>query len=178
MGEHVTKRTHPELDWYERPRGFYVVGELVQTDAFRSLSKFETDLLLFIMTRRVYPSNRRNSQKKGKMDYWSPLNGYEITIPLPAVNEFFSKNGMKRKRPSGSTITRALTSLMFVGFISLVKMGGSGKGDMSVYRLEHNWRVWREGDGPCFVKGGMSRAKGFCVPGSRTFCPVKNRAKN
>jgi len=178
MGNHVTKRTHPELDWYERPRGFYVVRELVQSDAFRTLSKFETDLLLFIMTRRAYPSKKKKIQKREKMDYWNPLNGYEITIPLLAINDFFSKNGMKKKMPSGSTVTRAFKKLMHVGFVSLVRMGGGGQGNMSTYRLEHNWRVWCEGDGACFVKGGMSRAKGFCVPGSTTFCPVKNGAKN
>ena len=152
MDEHVTKRTHPELDWYERPRGFYVVRELIQSDAFRALSKFETDFLLFIMTKRLYPSKKKNHKKSGKMDYWSPLNGHEMTIPLPAINDFFSKSGMGRKVPSGSTITRSFKKLMHVGFVSLIKMGGNGKGDMSTYRLEHNWRLWREGDGPCFVK--------------------------
>jgi hypothetical protein len=67
---------------------------------------------------------------------------------------------------------------MHVGFISIVELGGNGKGNMTRYRLEHNWRVWKKGDKACFKKEGLSREKGFCHPGSGVFCPTINTIKN
>jgi hypothetical protein len=178
MSEHVTKRTRSDLDWREKPRGFYVALELIQSDAFRSLSKLESDLLLFIYTRRKYPMGR-NKKKGMSVDYWSPSNGFEMTVPYVAIMEFFHKpNRMKKSAPVDSTITRAIRKFMHVGFLSIVEIGGNGKGNVSVYRLEHNWRIWREGDSPCFDKKGMSRTKGFCAPGSGVFCPSRNAVKN
>lgn len=156
-----------------------MADELIQSDAYRSLSKSESDLLLFIMTRRDYPKTKYKNKKSQKMNYWEPLNGYGMTIPWDAIEEFFHRPGrMTRKAPNNSTIARAINKLMSVGFLSVVHLGGNGKGDMSVYRLEHNWRVWKEGDGQCFTKAGLSHNKGFCQPGSGTFCPVKNGLKN
>ena len=77
-----------------------------------------------------------------------------------------------------ATITRAINKLMHVGFISLEHLGGNGKGDASVYRIAHNWRVWTKGDAACFTKAGMSREKGFCKPGSGVFNTVKHAIKN
>ena len=172
---HVTKRTRPDLDWREKPRGMYLVRELLQSDAFRSLSKQETDLLLFIYSRRDYRSASKGKKRSPGMDYWSPQNGYGLTIPYVAIRDFFNKpNHMKKCAPVESTVTRAIKSLMQVGFLSLVELGGNGKGNMSIYRLEHNWRVWKKGDEPCFLKQGLSREKGFCKPGSSVFCPSKN----
>lgn len=171
MGAHVMPTTNSELEWWRRPKGFYLIDELIQSDAFRSLSKIETDLLLFIYSRRKYPSSKRKMSKKlGKIDYWKPLNGNNMTIPYVAIRGFFDRpNGMNRKAPTDSTITRAINKLMCVGFISPVEIGGHGQGNMSVYRIAHNWRVWRDGDGPCFEKAGLSRVKGFCNPGSGVF---------
>ena len=120
----------------------------------------------------------RGKKKNLTVDYWSPLNGYNIKIPYVAIKEFFHRpNRMKKNAPVDSTVTKAIKKLLHVGFLSLVEMGGNGKGNVSTYRLEHSWRVWREGDGPCFTKKGMSREKGFCSPGSGVFCPAKNAPK-
>lgn len=185
MVEHVTKRTRSDLEWKEIPRGTYIPRELVQSDVFRSLSKKETDLLLFIYSLRNYPSKRNAPSKKGQsrrgvgMDYWSPLNGYDLKIPYKAIKSFFNHPGqMKTSAPSESTITRSIRKLMHVGFISIVEMGGNGQGRMTHYRLEHNWRVWKKGGEACFKKGGLSRVKGFCQPGSDVFCPSRNAIKN
>lgn len=178
MGEHVTKRTRPDLDWKETPRGMYFALELFQSDAFRALSKLETDLLLFIYSRRSY-TTKNNKKRRVSIDYWSPNNGYDLTVPFLAIQDFFNAPGrMKTKAPSDSTITRAIKKLMYVGFISIVELGGNGKGHMTRYRLEHNWRVWRKGDKACFKKEGLSRKKGFCQPGSGVFYPARNSVKN
>jgi hypothetical protein len=179
MVEHVTKRTRPDLDWKETPRGMYLAREILQSDAYRALSKKETDLLFFIYSRRRYPNSYGKKKKGLIMDYWSPVNGYDITIPFVAVKEFFNQPGrMKTTAPCDSTITRAINKLMHVGFISIVELGGNGKGDMTRYRLEHNWRVWKKGDSACFKKAGLERVKGFCHPGSGVFCPTRNAIKN
>jgi hypothetical protein len=110
----------------------------------------------------------------GKMNYWEPLNGHDVTIPYVAIKEFFDKpKHMTLKAPTESTITRAIKKLLNVGFLSAEQIGGNGKGDMSRYRLAYNWRTWKTGDPPCFEKAGMSRVKGFCQPGSGVFCPTK-----
>lgn len=174
MSMHVTPENRPDLKWPNKPLGPWVPIEMVQSDAFRSLSKIETDILLFILSRRHYPGKKK--RLKGQYDYWKPLNLKNLTIPHIAVKDFFTKQQQsKRKAPSGSTITRALLKLMAVGFISLVQLGGNGKGDMSIYRYEYNWRTWREGDSPCFSREGMSREKGFCMPGSGKFCPSASK---
>lgn len=177
---HVTKRTRPDLDWRESPKAMYLPFELLQSDAYRSLSKQETDILLFIYTRRKYPTKSYQKKKSRKrMDYWSPFNGHDMTVPMVAVREFFHKPGrMKTVCPSESTFSRAISKLMKVGFISIVELGGSGKGHMTRYRLEHNWRIWEKGEKPCFIKQGLSRSKGFCQPGSQVFCPSGNAVKN
>ncbi|MBU0909856.1 MAG: helix-turn-helix domain-containing protein [Proteobacteria bacterium] len=168
--QRVTKRTHINLGWQPKPKVFWLVPELINSDAYRELSKFESDLLLFVMTLREYPSNKKLKKGKGlSRDYWNPLNGHEITIPMVAVADFFNRKDMRRTAPNSSTITRAMNKLMQVGFLSCVHVGGSGKGDMSKYRLENNWRIWKKGDPPCFSKAGLSRVKGFCVPGSGKF---------
>ena len=164
----VTKRTRPDLDWSLRIKGFWVYDELLQSDAYRALSKTESDLLLFILTLRKYPK-----RKKGTLiDFWSPLNGHDMKIPQVAIMEFFSK--MVEAPPVPSTITRAIKNLMHRGFLEPLTIGGRGKGDMSIYRLTHEWRVWKKGDLNVYTKAGMSNAKGFCIPGSGAFCPARN----
>ena len=181
MSKHVTEKTRPDLGWNRTPRGIYLPFEVIRSDAFRALSKIETDLLLFIYTRRKYPSRQKGKKRRSmdKIDWWNPINGHEITVPYIAIKEFFDQPEiMKTPAPTESTITRSIRKLMHVGFISLEHLGGGGKGDCSVYRIAHNWRVWRQGDGPCFTKAGMSREKGFCMPGSQVFNPSKNAKRN
>ena len=167
----VSKRTHPDLNWSRKAKGFWVFDELIQSDAFRGLSGIEKDILLFILTRRKF--NRRNG--KDTYDFWEPLNANGITIPHVAVIDFFSKG--KQPPPVGSTITRAIQKLMERGFLEPLTIGGNGKGNMTVYRLAHDWRVWHMGDSPVYTKAGMSRVKGFCFPGASVFCPVKNQKR-
>ena len=176
--KHVTEQTRPDLNWHKKPRGIYLPVELLGSDAFRSLTKTETDVLLFIYTKRIYPRQRRKAKKKvyDQIDQWNPLNGHDLRVPHIAIKKFFDRPGVMRKTaPNQSTITRAIEKLMHVGFISMEHLGGGGKGDFSVYRIAHNWRVWRAGDEACFTKGGMTRARGFCKSNSGVFNPTKNR---
>jgi hypothetical protein len=167
---HVTKKTHPDLGW-KQPARFAVAEEIIYSDAYRCLSKIQADVLLYALFERQYPG--KNGKTRRVFDYWSPLNGYKLALPHDSIIKFFSKRG-KMKPPNKSTVGRAIKQIMHNGFLSLVKQGGHGTGDMNIYRLEHNWRTWRKGDGPCFVADGMSRGKGFCQPGCGEFCPTKN----
>ena len=176
--KYVTEQTRPDLSWNPKPRGIYLPVELIQSDAFRELTKTEAEILLFIYTRRIFPRRTRKPKKKSydKINQWHPLNGHELIVPHAAIMEFFNKPGvMRRGSPNQSTITRAIEKLMHVGFISMEHLGGGGKGDFSVYRIAHNWRVWRTGDEACFTKAGMSRVRGFCKSNSGVFNPTKNR---
>ena len=163
----VAKRTYPDLGWSGREKGFWVFDELLQSDAFRTLTKTESDILLFILSRRRYPKRKKGNS----IDFWSPSNGHDMKIPYVAAKEFFSR--MDQPPLVESTFYRAIESLMHRGFPDPVTLGGNGKGDQSVYRLAHDWRVWRKGNPPVYTKAGMSNAKGFCIPNSGAFCPRK-----
>ena len=167
----VSQRTRPDLGWTGREKGTYIVEELIQSDAFRTLTKTETDLLLFVLQRRKYQKHT----KKTPRNTWEPLNGNNMTLPHVAIVDFFSQGN--EPHPVGSTITRAINKLMARGFLEVISVGGNGKGDMTVYRLAYDWRVWRKGDPPVYTKAGMSRVKGFCVPGAEVFCPTRKIEK-
>lgn len=155
--EKVTKRSHPHLDWDPQPRVFWLTPELVHSAAYRSLSKIESDILMFIMNLRQYPK----VTKKTKRDYHQPINSHMILIPYKTVQAFLSEGGFPP--PTESTITRAIHKLMAVGFIDVVHIGGAGPHDVSKYCLTHNWRIWKIGDPLIFTKAGLSRTRGFCV---------------
>ncbi len=162
-GERVDERSHPKLDWMDKRQGTWIIAEMVQSDAYRSLSKIESDILLFIMIKRQYPKKNRS--------YWKPSNRDNLKISEVAIADFFdgSVREMYGKRPAYESIRRAFKRYMEAGFLSLVHQGGNGKGDQNIYRLENNWRLWKKGDPPCFTKEGMTREKGFCKPGSGHF---------
>ena len=130
---------------------------MLQSDAFRCLTRSAVDVLLFTLSRRQYPSNGR--------DYWHPLNENGIRIGYETIREFFGTG--KRKSPNKATINKAIKELMAAGFIDLVHQGGKGKGDTSTYRLADEWMEWREGDDPVFTREpkrqGFTRS--WVVPG-------------
>lgn len=161
MAGHITPKSAPNLKWDKSPQRFAVTHELLRSSAYRSLSKLQSDIWLFALTERRYPG--RKGKKRREIDYWHPLNNREFKLSHKSIQRFFSNSGIKP--PSQQTITAAITKFMEVGLLSIVKMGGRGPGIMTVYRLEHNWRTWKQGDPPCFVKGGLS-SNGFCNPKS------------
>ena len=169
--QRVSSRTHPELGWTGREKGTYIVDELIQSDAFRTLTGTEKEICLFVFTRRKYLKHT----KKTPRNTWEPQNANNMTLPHVAIIDFFSKGN--EPPPVGSTITRAINTLMARGFLEALSVGGNGKGNMTVYRLAHDWRVWHKGDPPVYTKAGMSRVKGFCVPGAEAFCPVRKTVK-
>jgi hypothetical protein len=152
----VTQKDRPDLDWSLRPRMSWVGHELLCSPAYLSLTKIGTDVLMFALSMRRYPPGT----KKKPRDYWKPTNSHEILIPYKRVREFFSTNG--NRPPTERSVTRAINDLMAKGFIDAVRVGGSGKGDVSKYRLTHDWRVWAPGDPPIYTKEGMSHCRGFC----------------
>jgi hypothetical protein len=156
---HVTPKDNPELKWDHSPARFAMVHELLKSDAYRSLTKLQSDLWLFALTERRFPGKK--GKKKREIDYWHPDNHRKFILTHKSIQKYFSKTRIKP--PSQPTVTHAITAFMRVGFLSIVKMGGNGLGDISIYRLEHNWRNWRLGDPPCFVRAGKSNS-GFCSP--------------
>lgn len=178
VDKHVTERTHPHLDWKKRPIYVALPVELIMSDAFSELTSAEKEILCCLYSKKRYPKKNDRKRHKKEFDYWKPENGV-MSFPYAAVIDFFHKpKGMNRAAPSESTFQRALEKFQTVGFISISHMGGNGQGDASKYRLEHNWRVWRKGDPPCFHKAGLSRNKGFCMPGCGVFNPTKYGKEN
>ena len=164
MTDRITPQNSPKLTWVDRPPGTWIIAKLIHSDAFRSLTKAETDILLFLKTKRDYPNAK-------KRNYWNPRNRDNLKCPGVAIQDFFNGEvrGLISKPPSYETIRKAFQKFMRVGFISIKKYGGNGPGDQHIYQLENKWRLWKNGDPPCFTKAGLSREKGFCKPGSRKF---------
>jgi len=130
-----------------QPKGQVISIELMQSDAFRALSRASVDILMFVLSRRQYPAKDR--------DYHHPLNESEIRIQYETIKTFFGTG--KKNPPDKDTVNQAIKSLLGVGFIALVHQGGRGKGDCSIYCLIEDWRKWREGDGPVSSKGIKSQ---------------------
>ena len=175
MGSRVTQKSHPHWDWKKTPKGTYIISELIQSDAYRELSKTQSDIWLFLLTGRSYPRRKKGQE----FNHWNPNNRDHMKCPYVKINDFFdgTVRGMAGKSPSNETIRKAFIKFMHVGFLSVKKAGGNGPGDQNIYQLENNWRLWKKGDPPCFEKAGLSRERGFCKPGSGTFYG-KNRAQN
>lgn len=155
----VTIDSHGSISWRKQPKGTWIATELINSDAWRSLSKFASDLLLWIYTRRQYPPKSRTDRDgRSLFNYWEPTNAGRTLIPYKTIEKFFDQHPrMYRKPPSKKTIKAALDQLMARGFISLEKLGGDGAGDMNYYRLTNNWRVWRDGDPDVFTRSGKMR---------------------
>lgn len=173
--ERVDERTHTNLKWDDRPKGTWLNQEMIQSDAYRSLTKTESDIWMFIQLRKNYPKGKK------KLCYWKPSNRDNFRLPEVAILDFFDgpAKEMSYSAPSRESIRRSFMKFMAVGFLSLRHQGGNGQGDVNIYQLENNWRLWKVGDPPCFTKAGMSREKGFIRPGSREFntSPLENRKK-
>ncbi len=158
MTEHVTPKNNPELKWDKSPPRFAVTPELLRSPAYRALTKLQSDIWLFALTERRFPG--RKGKNRRQIDYWHPINNREFILSYKSIKKFFNHSGLKP--PSEPTITSAINKFLEVGFLSIVHMGGNGLGDCSIYRLEHNWRKWKQGGPPCFVKSGLAR-RGFCL---------------
>ena len=167
----VSERTRPDLGWTGREKGTYIVDELFQSDAFRTLTGTEKDICLFMFTRRKYLKHT----KKTPRNTWEPSNRDNITLPYPAIKEFFTKGTVPPPNPS--TVSRAINALMAKGFLDVVKLGGNGPGDMTIYRLTYEWREWRTGDPSVYSKAGLTSAKGFCHPGTKEWCPAAKQKR-
>ena len=64
---HVTEKTYPDLKWVASPPGFSIPHEMYQSDAFTVLTKAEILVLMWVLSRREYPSKRE--LKKGKAKF-------------------------------------------------------------------------------------------------------------
>jgi hypothetical protein len=149
-----------------RAQGTWVTKELIRSDAFRSLSGSQKEIWLFILTRRVF-----GKDAKGNRDYLQLQNRSNLKASTVAIQNFFNGPAWEMSRPpcNADTIRKAFKKFMEVGFLSIVRQGGNGPGDQSVYQFEEKWKQWKIGDPPCFTKQGMIRGKGFCQPKSGVF---------
>lgn len=149
------------IEWARNPDYTMVAIELLQSDAFKVLTRLEVAILLFILQKRRYPSRRERQRRNSKIkfDYWRPINAERITVTLNEMDEFYGED----KMVSRSTLQRASKKLMKVGFLDVVEMGGNGQGDAHIFRLTNEWRMWRIEDKPCFNAAGLSRERGFAV---------------
>lgn len=154
----VSERSNPELKWEASPPFVSMPNEFYQSYAFGVLTKSEIVVLMWVLACRRYPSKRQRKGGKAKFNIWKFVNKNSVPLSYKAFCSFNSQQQRSKRKPiSEKTFRRALTRLMEVGFIALVRLGGRGIGDVSYYRYSYNWLVWREGDKPCFTRKGHSR---------------------
>ncbi|BDD88643.1 hypothetical protein DPPLL_30080 [Desulfofustis limnaeus] len=155
-----------------RAQGTWVTKELLRSDAFRSLSSTHKDIWLFILTLRVF-----GKDAKGNNDYLQLQNRSNLKAPTVAIQDFFHGPawGMSMPPYNADTIRKAIKRFLAVGFLSIIRQGGNGPGDQSVYQFEDKWKLWKIGDPPCFTKQGLIRGKGFCQPKSGVFFTTSAR---
>ena len=130
--------------------GTFVERELFQSKSFISLSGAAPQVLINFLGKRKFQKYKVNKQKKYVCD-----NGNSIHFTYVEAQE---KLGITQPR-----FTRAIDDLLAKGFISVVKQGGAGEKDKSVYSLVEKWLLWTPGIVFEIRKRDIVK-RGFCKP--------------
>ena len=101
-------------------KGIYLTSDLIQSDAFQSLTKLQTNVFWGLLARRTYP-NQKMRKKVGNV------------IENQGQIIFTYKQAMRDLGIAKDTFTRAINKLIEVGLIEIAVQGGDNKG--------HKYRV-------------------------------------
>ena len=129
----------------------YITQQLYQSVAFNSLKGFAPQLLLHMYGKRSKGTISRG--KKGKKDvlHWKNWNRITITyLELENLWEHQAKlwpgNLKKNRGVHRGKIQRAIDDLLAKGFFIMIKQGGAGKRDKSIFAMSRAWETWKPGD--------------------------------
>lgn len=114
--------------------GIYLEAELLNSDAFRSLSKWGLHVYLRFLTKRVMGREKH----KSKSDSRKILNNGEIVFCYSEAE----KLGIPRRE-----FRNALDELIAKGFIDINHQGAGGRSrDSSTYFVGTRWKKWNTAD--------------------------------
>jgi hypothetical protein len=107
---------------------------MINSNAFRSLSKKALQVLCQFLARRKMKKKGRYGKEK-----WIIINNGEI--------EFSYRDAENKLKISNRTYTRALDELIEKGFISIAEQGnGTGGGRRTKYSIDDRWQRWGKPD--------------------------------
>jgi DNA-binding PadR family transcriptional regulator len=111
----------------QKPKGIYLVPDLVDCKAFLELPGSALQVYLLFLRRRVL----KKVGSRGK-ERWLIENNGKIVF---TYTEAHKKFGFTKPR-----FQRALDGLVEKGFIDITYIGGGVKGDSSTYAISERWR--------------------------------------
>ncbi len=115
-------------------RGIYLEAELLNSDAFRSLSKWALHAYLRFLTKRVMIKLK----SKDRSDSHSIANNGEIVFCYSEAE----KMGIPRRE-----FRNAMDELIAKGFLDISHQGAGGRSkDMSTYFVGDRWKKWNKPD--------------------------------
>jgi hypothetical protein len=169
-----------ETDYESKRPKTYVLKEILESDAYRSLSKSAMLIYQDFLAKRKFTEIGR-----GKTKRWELINNGEIVYPF---SEAESK-GFSRQ-----TYNRSLVELQNKGFIDITHRGKGGRppakgtGDMTKFLIDDRWRSYDPETGESLRPPRMPKAKdtrqdrGFALlmndPKKKKAILKKRRSKN
>jgi hypothetical protein len=121
-----------ETDYESKRPKIYLLKEILESNAYRSLNKAEMLIYQDFLAKREFREVGR-----GKNRRWEMVNNGEIVYPFSeAEGKGFSRQ----------TFNRAIVRLQKVGFIDITHRGRGGRppakgtGDMTKYLIDDRWR--------------------------------------
>lgn len=116
----------------------YFTKELFLSDAYRNLKPAAKEILfLLTLEIRFDTSKKRAYGKTAKRSRMPILNRDEISLTYKQIRDLLGY--------SDNTISKSFLQLMKHGFIEIIKVGGSQKGDFNIYAVKEDWRAWEPG---------------------------------
>jgi len=112
-----------------KPRGIYIVPELIDSKAYMELSGTAAKVLIWFLRRRQVSKVGRKGKQK-----WSIINNGKIVF---SYAEAENKYGLTRPR-----FARAINDLIEKGFIDIAHHGGGMMGDCTLYAISERWRYY------------------------------------
>jgi hypothetical protein len=121
-----------EADYESKRPKIYILKEILESDAYRSLSKSAMLIYQDFLAKREFTQMGR-----GKTKRWELINNGEIVYPFSEAEE----KGFSRQ-----TYNRSLVELQVKGFIDITHRGKGGRppakgtGDMTKFFIDNRWR--------------------------------------
>ena len=121
-----------EADYESKRPKIYILKEILESDAYRSLSKSAMLIYQDFLAKREF-----REVGKGKNKRWEMVNNGEIVYPFSEAE----KKGFSRQ-----TYNNSLIELQVKGFIDITHRGKGGRppakgtGDMTKFWIDNRWR--------------------------------------
>lgn len=139
----------------KKPTKFWIDIDIIQSDAFNSLTGYAPQLLFHVLKKKRYVNHSTHKKK----DNWVCTNSDSLNITYV---EFQKAHDVSKPR-----LSKAIGQLLARGFIKIIHRGGGCNKDKSIFALSNQWMLWRRG--VVFEKRKKENVcRGFCKPKKQT----------